>query len=150
MVPVDWFNTWLGAVTSAGGHLSSEAQSLVSFCGQRILGPLEMPQEAADSDPAKERPGSRQESRIGMGENEPRPTLGGAWTAVVYHGPGNKDWEEVSDPTIMGSYTDAIPVSMRDDCGTISTSSRATCLRSRTGGSSATRRSGPSKKWDRV
>ena len=64
--------------------------------------------------------------------------------ALVYHGPGHKAWEEVPDPrsstTPTRSSASTPPRSAAPTC----TSSRATCPRWPTAGSSATRPSAPS------
>jgi hypothetical protein len=56
--------------------------------------------------------------------------------ALVFHGPGQKGWEEVPNPVVI----DEPPPSAGRTC----TSSKATCLPSPTVASWATKRSGPS------
>jgi alcohol dehydrogenase len=49
--------------------------------------------------------------------------------ALVYHGPGRKDWEEVPDPTIITNTDAIVRVDTVTICGTDCISSRATCRR---------------------
>ena len=49
--------------------------------------------------------------------------------ALVYHGPGQKAWETVSDPTIRQATDVIMKVDTTTICGRTCTSSRATSRR---------------------
>jgi alcohol dehydrogenase len=49
--------------------------------------------------------------------------------AVVYHGPGNKTWEEVPKPSLRDDTDAVVRVDAVTICGTTCTSSRVTCRR---------------------
>jgi threonine dehydrogenase-like Zn-dependent dehydrogenase len=49
--------------------------------------------------------------------------------ALVYHGPGNRAWESVPDPTIQEPTDIVVKIDARRFAAPISTSSRETCPR---------------------
>jgi len=64
--------------------------------------------------------------------------------ALVYHGPGQKAWEEVAKPALIDDTDAIVRVDATTICGT-----DLHILKGPTVASSATRRSGPSKRSGR-
>ncbi len=69
--------------------------------------------------------------------------------ALVYHGPDNKSWDEVADPTIIDDTDAVVRVDATTICGSDLHILKGDLPEVTPDGSSATRPSGRSKKWVR-
>ena len=69
--------------------------------------------------------------------------------ALVYHGPGERGWDTVDDPTIIDPTDAIVRIDTSTICGTDLHILKGDVPETAPGRCSATRRSAPSRRWAR-